>query len=64
LSWFKSKDDTQPQGAVPCNEIVAVEKLVGERAGKHHCFSLAVAGSCEHNVTKFVHCMAYGFSDA
>lgn len=44
LSWFKSKDDTQPQGAVPCNEIVAVEKLVGERAGKHHCFSLAVAG--------------------
>lgn len=37
--------DAQSQGSVPFNEIVAVEKLVGERSSKHHCFSLAVAGS-------------------
>ena len=42
---FLCLQDTQPQGSVLCSEIVAVEKLVGEKSGKQHCFSLAVAGS-------------------
>ncbi|XP_062501494.1 uncharacterized protein LOC134178624 [Corticium candelabrum] len=44
FSWHKSKDDTQQQGSVAVNEIVAVEKLVGERSSRQNCFSLGVAG--------------------
>ena len=38
------KNSLPPAGSVDVSEIASVEKLVGDRAGKQHCFTLHVTG--------------------